>query len=107
MQLQRIIMSKIDDFCGINTLTNVLEYHVRNPKNQHKEVFEDLIIYYNNFYTSEFPVIHHAVTYRESIMVGVSIFKEYAKIQPCKTCDFIVDLVMFKLDYIDSVRSLN
>lgn len=106
MTLQNKMMSRIDDFCGIEKLVSFLEKFKNTVKDDDKVYFNNIIDYFSLFYEQTIPVEKHAVEYREATLKSISILEFYNKDRNCETLNFLINLIKFKLEAVSNIKGL-
>ena len=105
MTLQQLMTQKIDEFSGIEKLTQDME-RLRSFTNE-KKFFNNMIIYFNGLYNQIVNVEEHAVAYRQASLDTNEFLEKFNKNRNEPTIKFLVDLINFKLEYVAGVRNIS
>jgi hypothetical protein len=106
MTLQNKLMTKIDEFCGIESLVNFLEKFKNTVNESDKIYFNNIIDYFSLFYEQVIPVEKHAVEYREATLKSISVLEFYNKDMDCETLNFLINLINYKLEAVSNIKGL-
>ena len=105
--LQQELKDQINEFSGIDQLTlntNRLEKVADNADKIH---FKDIATYFKALFTLAYvPVEEHAIKFGEKAKMLVKLLDKYAKKLKCKVAIFLRDLVQFKLDYVEKIKTI-
>lgn len=104
MNLQQLIIQKIDNYIGIEDLSAEMErYRSMTPE---KKWFNYMIIYFNCLYYQNENVEEHAVSYRQIILETRAFLEKFNESRNEPTIVFLLDLIQFKLDYVAGVSRM-
>lgn len=105
MTLQQLMTQKIDEFSGIEKLTQDME-RLRSFTNE-KKFFNNMIIYFNGLYNQIVDVEEHAVTYRQASVDTTEFLEKFNENRNEPTIKFLVDLINYKLEYVAGIRNIS
>lgn len=105
MTLQQLMTQKIDEFSGIEKLTQDME-RLRSFTNE-KKFFNNMIIYFNGLYNQIVDVEEHAVAYRQASLDTNEFLEKFNETRNEPTIKFLVDLINYKLEYVAGVRNIS
>ncbi|MDD7913899.1 hypothetical protein [Polaribacter ponticola] len=106
MTLQRKLMLKIDEFCGIQSLITFLEKFKNTVNESDKIYFNNIIDYFSLFYEQTIPVEKHAVEFREATLKSIAVLESYNKDKNCETLNFLINLISYKLEAVSNIKGL-
>jgi hypothetical protein len=105
MTLQQLMTQKIDEFSGIEKLTQEME-RLRSFTDE-KKYFNNMIIYFNGLYNQIVNVEEHAVSYRQNSVDTIQFLEKFNTSRNEPTIKFLVDLINFKLEYVAGVKRIS
>lgn len=105
MTLQQLMTQKIDEFSGIEKLTQDME-RLRSFTNE-KKFFNNMIIYFNGLYNQIVNVEEHAVAYRQASLDTNEFLEKFNEQRNEPTIKFLVDLINYKLEYVAGIRNIS
>jgi len=105
MNLQELMIAKIEGFGGIEKLSNEIEKcRELSPE---KIWFDNMQLCFNNLFLNKVDVEEYALDYKQSSQDAVIYLKEFKKGREEKIYDFLIDLMEFKLEYINNIRKIS
>lgn len=105
MRLQQLMIQKIDDYVGIEGLSQEME-RFRSMTDE-KKWFNYMIIYFNCLYYQNENVEEHAISYRQVILDTLAFLEKFNETRNEPTIQFLVDLIQFKLDYVAGMKRIS
>ena len=105
MTLQQLMTQKIDEFSGIEQLSLELE-KFRSFSNE-KKYFNNIIIYFNGLYNQIVDVENHAVSYRQATLESIQFLEKFNETRNEPTINFLIDLINFKLEYVQDIKRIS
>ena len=105
MRLQEEMIKRIDEFGGIEKLT--LELQKSSKMSQEKKWFDNMVIFFNNLYTQEMNVEVYALDYKQASLDTIAYLNNFKIGKDTSTSDFLINLIEFKLDYVDKIRKIS
>lgn len=106
MTLQQLIIKKIDQFSGRDSLINKLEFYSKISNNQDQLMFDMLIININQVYDSQIDVEYLTIRHFELTVMAVNKLNESSLKFNCPILKFIADLIESNVKYVTGVRKL-
>lgn len=104
MKLQQSLIQKIDDYIGIEDLSKEMERY--RSLTHEKKWFNYMIIYFNCLYHQNENVEEHAISYRQIILGTKAFLDEFNETRNEATIQFLLDLIQFKLDYVEGMSRI-
>lgn len=105
MTLQKKMTTKIDEFGGIEKLT--LELNRLRVFATKKNLFDNMIFYFNSLYNQIVDVEGYAIEYRQSSLETIDFLEEFNKERKESTISFLIDLISFKLSSVAGIRKIS
>ncbi len=99
------MIQKIDDFGGIEKLTEDLER--LKSLSPEKKWFDNMIFYFNSLYTQIVNVEQYAVEYHQSSVDTIEFLNGFNTTRKEPTIKFLIDLISFKLNHVAGVRRIS
>ncbi len=103
--LQSKLMHKIDAFGGIDKLTTDMQ-RLRTLTKE-KKWFDNMIIYFNSFYSQIVDVELHAVEYHKASVDTIDFLTEFNSTRNEESIKFLIDLITFKLNSVAGIRRIS
>tara|TARA_R100001377_G_C3143311_1_gene93518 strand:+ start:302 stop:640 length:339 start_codon:yes stop_codon:yes gene_type:complete len=104
--LQKSIIKRIDDFCGIEKLVSFLNRLQNNKSPSDKLRVLTLIHYYQSLYLYYVPVEDDCIDYRDSALDTVAFLENYKNTKDADYVCFLINLISFGLDYTVKIKKL-
>jgi hypothetical protein len=104
--LQNILISRIDQFCGIDKLTQKLNSYKINLRPRDRMMFESIIQYNNNLYFGFVPCENDFIIYKESSFNALDLLDRELKSNNCKYLSFIHEHISVGVSYTKNIRRL-
>lgn len=104
MKLQQLLIQKIDDYIGIEGLSEEMERY--RSLTHEKKWFNYMIIYFNCLYYQNENVEEHAISYRKIILQTKTFLEQFNETRNEPTIQFLLDLIQFKLDYASGMSRI-
>ncbi|MFS4449114.1 hypothetical protein [Maribacter sp. 2307UL18-2] len=104
MKLQQSLIQKIDDYIGIEDLSKEMERY--RSLTHEKKWFNYMIIYFNCLYHQNENVEEHTISYRQIILGTKAFLDEFNETRNEATIQFLLDLIQFKLDYVEGMSRI-
>ncbi|MDV7138644.1 hypothetical protein R3X28_07140 [Maribacter sp. TH_r10] len=105
MRLQELMVERIDNFIGIEKLTEELE---RMREMTHEKVwFDDMIICFNSLYLKDFNAEEYTLNYKIHLQKTIDFLNRFSKGTGSEIHKFLIDLLEFKIDYVYNLRKIS
>tara|TARA_R110000822_G_scaffold30374_1_gene88527 strand:- start:1451 stop:1786 length:336 start_codon:yes stop_codon:yes gene_type:complete len=104
--LQNILISRIDQFCGIEMLTKKLTFRKSTLKVRDRMMFDSMIQYNKNLYLNPVPCENDFIVYKASSLKALDLLESQIKLNNCKYLSFIHSNILFGVTYTKDIRLL-
>ncbi len=104
--LQQLLIDKIDNYKGLDHLTDFLTKQKRITKQDDKIYFTNLIQFYNLLYTTNINVEQQTIDSKVMVTKTLHILTRYNKNNPKEEMQFCIDTLIFSLNYISNIKGL-
>lgn len=104
--LQYKIISRIDDFCGIEKFIEKLNSHKLNLPANEKIMFASMVLYSQNLYLSSVPCEEDFVVYREASFKCLNLLEMHIKKTNCKYLTLLHGNILLGISEAKDLRFL-
>ena len=104
--LQKSIIKRIDDFCGIENLVSFLNRLQNNKSTSDKLRVLTLIHYYQSLYLYYVPVEDDCIDYRDTAIETVAFLNNQKNTKDSDYIIFLIDTINNGLEYTSKIKKL-
>lgn len=105
MRLQQLMIQKIEDFGGIERLTNDMQ-KLREFTNE-KKYYDNMIIFFNNLFSQKIDAEFFAIEYHQSSLDTIEFLEVFNETRKDVTNQFLIDLINYKLEFVSGIRKIS
>jgi len=106
MALQKLMVERIDEFCGCKEFISRLEALSKIYDPSDRFYIDSIMICFNSIYEIEVYVVGHTIDNKKFNKGLTTFLNKHLKKHDCKTSIFVIELVEFKIDYVKTIRKL-
>lgn len=106
MNLQRLLVSKIDDFGGIEKLTNELCILKPTFSVDERPFLQNVITFLNLLYKTTVDVVALNLQFKDLALETLEVFNNYLISKKNVYIAFISDLLIFQINYTCNIKLL-
>jgi hypothetical protein len=105
MRLQQLMIQKIDEFGGIERLTNDMQ-KLREFTNE-KKYYDNMIIFFNNLFTQTIDAESFTIKYHQSSLDTIEFLEAFNETRNDCTNQFLIDLINYKSEFVSGIRKIS
>ncbi|MCH7525160.1 MAG: hypothetical protein IIC74_09155 [Bacteroidetes bacterium] len=106
MTLQKLMIQKIDAFCGRDQLTLKIKALLKICHPSGKHYLESCMFCLNSIYITKVDVVGHTIENKQTNIDTIIFLEKHVKTNNYGTALFLIDLINFKLDYVKGIKTL-
>ena len=106
MELQEELVTRIDEFGGLNKIIVDLKRHEKAAPWNRKIVFSGTIIFLKQLYKGGINLEWCALGHKKLANFTIKYFEKWGKRKNCETLSFVSDLIKYKMEAMKNIREL-
>ena len=106
MELHRELVSRIDEFGGLDKIIADLKRHEKTAPWNRKIVFGGMVIFLKQLYKGKINLEWCALGHRKLSGFIVRYYTKWGKRKNCDSLIFVADLIKFKMESLKNIREL-